>query len=176
MKRFLYIVVCGIFGSSYGMLQPSVSYHSIVGDEKKQEFYAYPNCRNSEKLQKEIAENTLHFVEASPQNKEKIAGVLIPKYKKIFCVNPEHLLIIEELEEEVSVQSEEELSNEFLKETADSIAYLCDGLPNVALDVQGMYEICGKDKLALLWAMVAYEFRILGAKETIGRLLVGMGC
>ena len=174
MKRLLLVTLLEMYGVSvvYGMLQCSVSYHSIVGDEKKQEFYASSTCKNPEELQRKVAENTLCFITASPGEKEGVAETLVSEYKKIFCVNSDNLPIIEALE--MNVVQKERLSSEFLKETADSIAYLCDGLPSVALDVQGMYEVCGKDGLALLWAMVAYEFGILGAKETIGRLLVGI--
>ena len=174
MKRFLYIIVCGIFSSSYGMLQSSVSYHSIVENSKNQQVWSHPVCKNAQELQEKITANTIRFISASPLEKENIAEKLVPEYESIFCTNKDDLSILKELENDVDQQPKGELSNEFLTETADGIAYLCNGLPSAAVDIQNMYECIGNYKLSLLWAVVAYRFGLLRAEDAIGRSIIAM--
>ncbi|MDR1391045.1 MAG: hypothetical protein LBI95_01590 [Holosporales bacterium] len=174
MKKILYtmIAVVGICGVNEGM---DISYHSLVENKKKQEFLTPPVCRNYAELQNRMHGNTLRFITASPLNKEKVAGELLPEYEHIFCTDIEQLPVLKQLEEKVSTTSLAKLSEESLSELVDEIAYLCDGLSEAATKMQNMYEVKGDYPRALLWALVSYKFGNQMAKEAIGRLLVGMG-
>ena len=174
MKEILYVFALCTFCSSYGMSQHSVSYHSIVENNKQQEVLSPPYCKNAEELQGKITDNTIRFISATPLEKKDIAEKLVIEYESIFCTNEDSLSILRELENDVDQQSRDKLSNEFLTETADGIAYLCDGLPSAAVDIQNMYEVSGKYSLSLLWAVVAYRFGLLRAEDAIGRSIIAM--
>jgi hypothetical protein len=125
-------------------------------------------------FKEKITAYAIRYISVSPLEKRDVAEKLVPEYESIFCTNEYSLSILRELENDVDQQPKDELSNEFLTETTDGVAYSCDGLPSAAVDIQNMYEVSGKYRLSLLWAIVAYRFKLLRAEDAIGRSIIAM--
>lgn len=175
MKKTFYITMVTVLSIEAGNTMNCISYHSIVENEKKQERIQCVDCLNSAELQDSMNANTLRFITANPLDKRKVAEELLPEYKRMFCNSDDEMLILNQLEEEFMIPSFLSLSEDTLSEVAADIACLCEGLREVAVKIQNMYEFIGEYRRSLLWAVVSYKLGCQGAEEAIGRLLVGMG-
>ncbi len=143
----------------------NMSYHSLIKEANSNAVVSHPICENAEILQEEMTKSTFKFVEQSDDS--EASQNLLNVCKKVF-LNEENTVLINELEKEKVSSSYD------VNALADELVDCCRGLPEAANKIYVLYEQQKNYSLALLWAMVAYKFRLPKAEEQIGRILLEM--
>ena len=160
------IVMTSLYEASKGMSACTLSYHSIVKEDRQKDNY-HVTCENREELQEELSKCALEFANASLFEKKSTASSFLDKFMKVFCQDERMIQCIKEAERD----GVENLTDAKINEVADDIAYLCNGIPESATKIHIAYEAIGDYQRSLVWATVALRFGIRNADIEIGRFL-----